>query len=339
MESDMPQDTHILLAHGGGGAKTQELIEDVFSSYFANPLLAADDAAILPLHDQRLAFSTDGFIVQPWKFPGGNIGKLSICGTVNDLACMGARPLWLTCAFVLEEGFPVAALHEVAAAMKEAAEKACVAIVAGDTKVASKGQVDQIFITTSGVGQVLPNATLSGKNAKARDAILVSGDIGRHGASILLAREQFGIEATIQSDCAPLWHLVSHLLDKTKPHVIRDATRGGVGTVLYEIAAQSHKGMLIREESLPIDPAVRGLTSMLGLDPLYLACEGCLVIIAPEEEADTILDILHALPHGDKAARIGTVLEENQGAVLVETPLGAITRLPKPTGELLPRIC
>ncbi|MCR5814120.1 MAG: hydrogenase expression/formation protein HypE [Desulfovibrio sp.] len=331
----------VLLAHGGGGVQTSELIDSVFKAHFANPYFTADDAAVLPLGQERLAFSTDGFIVSPPFFPGGNIGKLSICGTVNDLACMGACPLWLTCAFVLEEGFPLADLERIAKSMAETAKEAGVTVVAGDTKVASKGQVDKVFITTSGIGRLASNVKTSGALAKDGDAILVTGDIGRHGAAILLAREEFGIEAEITSDCAPLWHLVQAIISKTTDiHVIRDATRGGVGTVLYEIAAQSQLGIAIREADLPVDPKVSGICRMLGLDPLYLACEGRLVIIAPEKHKAQLLETLRALPHGEGAACIGYVANTlKAGSVVVETAIGGKTLLPRPTGELLPRIC
>ncbi|MBR3663383.1 MAG: hydrogenase expression/formation protein HypE [Desulfovibrio sp.] len=331
----------VLLAHGGGGVQTQQLIDRVFKAHFANPYFTADDAAVLPMGKERLAFSTDGFIVSPPFFPGGNIGKLSICGTVNDLACMGAEPLWLSCAFVLEEGFALEDLERIAQAMAETAKEAGVALVAGDTKVASKGQVDKVFITTSGIGRILPGIATSGAKACDGDAILVTGDIGRHGAAILLAREEFGIEAQVTSDCAPLWHLVEASL-KTCPdiHVIRDATRGGVGTVLYEIAGQSQVGIEITQEDIPVDPQVRGICNMLGLDPLYLACEGRLVLMVPKEHAQDILKSLQALPHGQGAKCIGYVNAHlKPGSVVVETAIGAKTLLPRPTGELLPRIC
>ncbi|MCR4667120.1 MAG: hydrogenase expression/formation protein HypE [Desulfovibrio sp.] len=331
----------ILLAHGGGGDKTNELIGRIFSRHFSNPLLTADDAALLPLGDKTLAFSTDGFIVSPYRFPGGNIGKLSICGTVNDLACMGAEPRWMTCAFVLEEGFPVDELEQIAASMAETAKKAGVVLVAGDTKVCARGQVDKIFITTSGIGIKKEGVATSGSFAKPGDAILVTGDIGRHGATILLAREEFGIEAAITSDCAPLWHLVNKALTICPDiHVIRDATRGGFGTVLYEIAGQSGLGMQIQEERIPVDGAVSGICSMLGLDPVYLACEGRLVMIVPKEAREAVLAGIREEEDGEKAAIVGYVAgKEQAGRVLMETSLGTVRLLPKPTGELLPRIC
>ena len=331
----------VLLAHGGGGQQTQDLIRDVFQSHFANPLFTADDAAVLKIDQTKLAFSTDGFIVSPYKFPGGDIGKLSICGTVNDLACMGARPLWLTCAFILEEGLDLDDLDQIAASMAKTAKEANVNIVAGDTKVANHGQVDKIFITTAGIGQIEVAKHPAGNQAKSSDAIIVSGDIGRHGAAILLAREKFEIEAEITSDCAPLFGLVEKILPYSNDvHVIRDATRGGVGTVLYEIAAQSQVGIHLKSQDLPVKPEVQGLCQMLGLDPLYLACEGRLVIFVQQELATKVVDLLKTSPYGQNAAIIGYVDgQQKPGSVVLETPIGATTILPRPTGELLPRIC
>lgn len=336
----MAMDEVITLAHGAGGQKTARLIHDVFRKYFDNPYLTADDAAVLPAPAGRMAMTTDGFIVSPWDFPGGNVGRLSVCGTVNDLACMGARPLYLTCACVIEEGFPVPALEQIAASMAETAREAGVSLVAGDTKVAGRGQVDGIFITTTGVGEILPGAELSGRLAAPGDVILVTGDIGRHGTAILLARNEYGIEADVKSDDAPLWGAVESMLKETKDiHVIRDATRGGVGTVLYEIASESSVGIRIRRTDIPVDPAVSGVTGMLGLDPLYLACEGRMVVFAPKEHAEKLLEALKRVPYSAGAAVIGEVTADRPGRVVVETALGTSTLLPPPSGELLPRIC
>jgi len=330
----------ITLAHGAGGQQTAQLIEEVFKKHLGNPEFTADDAAVLNLPGNKVAFTTDGFIVSPWKFPGGNIGKLSICGTVNDLSCMGAKPLYLTCAFVIEEGTPFEDLEEIVAAMEKTAAEAGVKIVAGDTKVAGKGQVDHLFITTTGIGEIQPGAHTSGASAKPGDAVIVSGDVGRHGCTILLAREQFGIEADVTSDCAPLWGTVKSMLDVTKDiHVIRDATRGGVGTVLYEIAGQSQVGIRLKASAIPVDGAVRGVCGMLGLEPLYLACEGRLVIFAPQEVAPQIVAALRQGKYSKEAAIIGEVTAELPGKVVVTTEIGAETMLPPPGGELLPRIC
>ncbi len=330
----------VTLAHGAGGKQTAELIGQVFKAHFANPYFTADDAATLPQPDGRIAMTTDGFIVSPRFFRGGNIGKLSICGTVNDLACMGAKPLYLTCAFVIEEGFPMDQLEEIVCAMEKTAKEAGVVIVAGDTKVAGKGQVDGVFITTTGVGQIMDGVHTSGSLAKKGDTVLVTGDIGRHGCCILLERDEFGIEAEVSSDCAPLWNSVEAVLREVPDvHVIRDATRGGVGTVLYEIAGESNVGFLLDQEAIPIDLAVSGVTGLLGLDPLYLACEGTLVMIVPQEKTRQVLQILHTQEHSRHAAVIGTVTDTEPGRVVMRTAFGTQTYLPQPGNELLPRIC
>ena len=330
----------VTLAHGAGGRQTSELIDRVFKTNFDNPFLTADDAAVLDTPKGKLAMTTDGFIVSPAFFPGGNIGKLSICGTVNDLACMGAKPLYLSCAFVIEEGFPMDKLEEIAEAMAATAKKAGVRIVSGDTKVAGKGQADGVFITTTGVGEILPGVSTSGAFAKPGDKVIVTGDVGRHGCTVLLARNEFGIEADVTSDCAPLWDSVKALLDATTDvHVIRDATRGGVGTVLYEIAGQSNVGVRLDASAVPVDPGVRGVCGMLGLEPLYLACEGRLVVVAPADKADAIVAALRSVEESAGAAIIGEITADHPGRVVMTTEIGAETILPQPGGELLPRIC
>ena len=330
----------VTLAHGAGGKQTSELIDRVFAARFQNPSLTADDAAVLEPPVGKMAMTTDGFIVSPAFFPGGNVGKLSICGTVNDLACMGAKPKYLSCAFVIEEGYPMEQLEQIADAMAKTAAEAGVRIVSGDTKVAGKGQVDGVFITTTGVGEILPGVETSGALAKPGDAVIVTGDVGRHGCTILLARDDFGIEAEVTSDCAPLWGAVEAMLNTTKDiHVIRDATRGGVGTVLYEIAHQSNVGVKIDASAVPIDPAVGGVCRMLGLEPLYLACEGRLVVIAPKEVAPKLVEALQTQPYSTGAAIIGEITAEQPGWVVMKTEIGAETLLPQPGGELLPRIC
>lgn len=330
----------ITLAHGSGGTRTADLINSIFKKYFTSPLLTADDAAAVPAPSGRLAISTDGFIVSPAFFKGGNIGKLSVCGTVNDLACMGAKPLYLTCACIIEEGFKISDLEKITRAMAETAKEAGVQIVAGDTKVTGRGQADGIFITTTGVGEILPDVNTGGAFARPGDVIIVTGDIGRHGCTILLERDDFGIEADVSSDCAPLWKLVQNALTAFKGiHVIRDATRGGVGTVLYEIAAQSNVGISVDREAVPVLPEVSGVCGMLGLDPMYLACEGRMIFIVPKEAADRVLEAIRKSPHGEDAAKIGVVTGENPGRVVMNTEIGTRTLLPKPRGELLPRIC
>ncbi len=332
--------THITLAHGAGGQQTQELIGRVFAAHFSNPDFTKDDAAVLDLGEGKTAVTTDGFIVSPFQFPGGNIGKLAVCGTVNDLACMGAKPLYLTCSFVIEEGFLLDQLEEIAVSMAQTAAEAGVRIVAGDTKVAGKGQVDQIFLTTTGIGKRMEGVSTSGAFARPGDAVLVTGDVGRHGCAVLLARENLGIEADVTSDCAPLWGTVEAMLRETKDiHVIRDATRGGVGTVLYEIAETSGVGIRLDAAAVPVDPAVRGVCGMLGLDPLYLANEGTMVVIAPRSKAEGLLGVLRQGKYSSRAAIIGEVTDAMPGRVTMTTEIGAEVILPQPGGELLPRIC
>lgn len=268
------------------------------------------------------------------------MGKLSVCGTVNDLACMGAGALYLTCAVVAEEGFPLKNLDTIAQSMADMASEAGVHFVAGDTKVAGKGQVDGVFITTTGVGAVEGTAP-SGSQAAPGDAVIVTGDVGRHGATILVARGELGLEAdALKSDCAPLAHDVLAML-KAAPHthVIRDATRGGAGTVLYEIARQSNVGIEIDRAAIPVNTAVKGVCAILGLEPLYLASEGCMAVFVPQDEAEAALKSLRSGRHTAGAAVIGRVTEAHAGRVVVNTEIGSRTMLPEPGGELLPRIC
>ena len=330
----------VTLAHGAGGKQTAALIHEVFEEHFKNPEFTADDAAVLNIGSGQIAMSTDGFIVSPFEFNGGNIGKLSICGTVNDLACMGAKPEYMTCAFVIEEGFPLDKLEMIASSMEKTAKEVGVKLVAGDTKVAGKGQVDKVFITTAGIGKLTEGFSTSGAFAKPGDQIIVTGDVGRHGCTILLAREDLGIDAQIKSDCAPLWGAVESMIETTRDiHVIRDATRGGVGTVLYEIAAESGVGVRLNAADIPVDPAVKGVCGMLGLDPLYLANEGTMVVIAPKEAAPALVETLRKGTYTSGAAIIGEITEEMQGKVVLTTEIGTQTMLPEPGGELLPRIC
>lgn len=328
----------ITLAHGSGGRQTSELIGNLFKKYLDNPDFTSDDAALLSPLSNQIAMSTDGFVVSPAFFPGGNIGKLSVCGTVNDLACMGAQPKYMTCAFQIEEGYPIHQLEKVVQSMAEVAHEVGVHFVAGDTKVVGKGQVDGLFITTSGIGQVKEGVKLSGTLAKPGDQILVTGDIGRHGCTILLERNHFSIQADVTSDCAPLWATVEAILDCTHDvHVIRDATRGGVGTVLYEIAKESNVGIQIEETKIPVQDQVSGVCGLLGLDPLYLACEGRMVVFVAKERAEEVLAVLKQ--KNEMAALIGEVCEENKGKVVVRTEFGGQTLLAEASGELLPRIC
>ena len=337
----------VTLAHGAGGTQTAALIREVFASAFDNPLFTHDDAAVLPAEPGRLAFTTDSFVVSPAFFPGGNVGRLAVCGTVNDLACMGAQPLYLSCAFVIEEGLEVAVLREIVRSMAEVAREAGVCVVAGDTKVVARGECDGVFITTSGVGRVPDGVSLSGAFAREGDAVLLSGDVGRHGAAILAARGSFGFETDVTSDCAPLHGLAHAMLEATQGHgrCLRDATRGGVATVLHELCGQSGVGMELDEEAIPVSEPVSGICGLLGLEPLYLACEGRLVCVVPEEQAQTALSALRGCRYGERAAIVGRVTKRPRGAVgavtgvVMRTSLGGLRSLPPPTGELLPRIC
>lgn len=330
----------ITLAHGSGGRQTSELIAEIFKKNLGNEFFTADDAAVLPRPDGKIAMSTDGFIVSPWNYPGGNIGRLAICGTVNDIACMGAKPLYITCSYVIEEGFPISDLELIVKTMGETAREAGVYIVAGDTKVAGKGQVDKIFITTAGVGIIDDGVATSGRFAKPGDKIIVTGDVGRHGTAILLARDEYGIEADVTSDCAPLWEPVRKVLEVCPEiHVIRDATRGGVGTVLYEIADEAGVGIKINSKEVPVAPEVRGVTGLLGLEPLYLACEGRMVMMCPADKADAVVEVLKGTKYTEGAKIIGEVTDTEVGRVVMTTEVGGQTYLPKPGNELLPRIC
>ena len=329
----------ITLANGAGGRQSSELIETVFSSKFQNPHLTADDAAVLPPLDGNIAMTTDGFIVSPPFFAGGDIGKLSICGTVNDLSCMGARPMYMTAAFVIEEGFLVADLEKIASSMADTAKRAGVQLVAGDTKVAGKGQVDGLFITTTGIGLIETSSNMSGSRARVGDDVIVTGDIGRHGCAILLERGDYKIDASVTSDCAPLWDVVSAAMSAGELHTVRDATRGGVGTVLYEIASQSTVGIVLERERIPLSPAVGGVCDLLGLEPLYLACEGTMVMIAPHECSESIVRALSKVDQSRGATVIGRIEEHHAGKVMVNTEIGTRTFLPEPGNELLPRIC
>jgi hydrogenase expression/formation protein HypE len=336
----------VTLAHGGGGKATKDLVADVFVRAFDNPLLAPlDDQARLDLRElasggDRLAFTTDAFVVDPLFFPGGDIGTLAVCGTVNDLAVGGAAPRYLSCAVIAEEGLAMDVLRRVARSMAGAASAAGVHIVAGDTKVVPRGACDKLFVTTTGIGTIAAGRDLGADRARPGDAVLVSGPVGDHGAAILAARGEFAVEAGIASDCAPLHRLVEALLAAAPAtRCLRDATRGGAATVLNELAGASGVSIEIGEERVPVRPEVRGLCELLGLDPLYLANEGALVAIVPEAEARAALAALRAHPSGRAAAAIGSVGAGEPGRVTVRTLLGGARLLDMMVGAQLPRIC
>ncbi len=339
----------VLLDYGSGGKAAQRLIADMFVRRFSNPILAAlDDAARLDLSGP-LAMSTDGYTVDPVEFPGGNIGSLAVHGTVNDVSMLGARPRYISCAFILEEGLPLALLERVATSMAEAALEAGVQIVTGDTKVVPRGAADKIFITTTGIGEIFASPPPSGSRAAPGDAVLVSGSMGDHGLTILSQREGLSLASGIQSDSASLNRMVEALIrDVGDIHVLRDPTRGGLATTLNEIAGQSAVVCTVEEARIPIHAGVAAGCSVLGLDPLYLANEGKLICILPEAKAEAALAVMRAFPQGGEAARVGSVsapdspgpaAKTRPGQVLLQTRLGGRRLLGMLEGEQLPRIC
>lgn len=335
----------IVLGHGSGGKLSAELIEKVFVSRFRNSTLEKmDDQAVLEIGGTRLAFTTDSFVVTPIFFPGGDIGSLAVNGTVNDLAMGGARPLYMAAAFILEEGLAAADLARVVDSMALAAQSAGVELVTGDTKVVNRGKGDKVFITTTGIGIVDRGTQLSADRARPGDRILLSGSIGDHGITILSQRENLEFESALESDCAALNGLVSAMLDAAEGglagfRVMRDPTRGGVATVLNEIAGRSRVGMVLREQEIPVRDAVRGACEMLGLDPLYVANEGKLVAIVAREIADGVLAAMRRHPLGTESRIIGEVVEQHAGMVLMKTSVGGTRVVDVLFGEQLPRIC
>jgi hydrogenase expression/formation protein HypE len=336
----------VTLAHGGGGKAMKDLIDDVFLQAFDNPLLAPlDDQARLDLaalgrHGDRLAFTTDSFVVDPLVFPGGDIGKLAVCGTINDLAVGGATPLYLSCAVIVEEGVSIDFLRQIARSMAQTAREAGVSIVTGDTKIVNKSACDKMFITTSGIGAIRTDVELGAQYAQPGDAVLVNGVLGDHGAAILCARGDLALETPIASDCAPLHDLVSALLVAAPAtRFIRDPTRGGVATVLNEIAEAAQVAIEIEEAATPLRDEVRGFCEILGLDPLYLANEGKLVAIVPQEQSQDALAAMQAQPLGREARRIGHVTKGEPGRVTMRTTFGGSRIVDMLVGEQLPRIC
>ncbi len=333
-------DETILLAHGSGSRLSHELIEKNFLPPLANPLLAKlDDSAVFDLSG-RLAFTTDSYVVSPIFFPGGDIGKLAVCGTVNDLSMSGAKPLYLSLSFIIEEGLTLGELKKVVSSIKAAAEEAGVKIVTGDTKVVNRGSADKLFINTSGIGIIPEGIDISGANAKVGDKIILSGTIGDHGIAVMSQREGLKFSVPVQSDCAPLNKLVSQMLEaSSKIHCLRDPTRGGLATTLNEFARQSGVGISIEEEKIPVRDAVRAACELLGFDPLYVANEGKLVAIVAPNDAGKILAKMKRNQYGADASIIGEVTDEHKGKVIMKTRLGASRIVDMLSGELLPRIC
>ncbi|MCX7011256.1 MAG: hydrogenase expression/formation protein HypE [Candidatus Sumerlaeota bacterium] len=332
--------TRILLAHGGGGTLMHQLIERIFVPAFqGQPAGPLHDGAVLELRD-RLAFTTDSYVVNPLFFPGGDIGKLAVCGTVNDLAMCGARPLCLSAGFILEEGFPIEDLRRIARSMREAADEAKVAIVTGDTKVVDRGKGDGLYINTAGIGLVAEGVRISPAAVRPGDVVLLNGDVGRHGVAILAAREGFQIETRLESDCAPLADAVLHLLDAgIEIHCLRDCTRGGLATTLVEIARDARLQIEIAEAAVPVLEETRGICEILGFDPLYVANEGRFAAFVAPADADRALDLLRAHPQGAGAGRIGVVSPDPSGLVVLQSGFGSGRILDMLSGEQLPRIC
>jgi len=334
-------DEFIVLAHGGGGKLTNQLIERVFLPAFASdPLNARHDGAVVSVPGARLAFTTDSYVVRPAVFPGGNIGDLAVNGTVNDLAMCGARPLFLSAGFILEEGLPIDTLRTVVASMRGAAERANIQLVTGDTKVVDKGKGDGIFINTSGIGTVESSLAIGPAAVRVGDTVLVSGELGAHGVAVLSVREGLEFETPIVSDTAPLWEPVAKLLDAgIEIHCLRDLTRGGLSSALNEIAAAARVGLAIQESAVPVCEPVRGACEILGLDPLYVANEGRFAAFIPEQDADRALEILRGCTVSQAAARIGTAVASHPGVVTLVSRVGGQRVLDMLSGEQLPRIC
>ena len=337
----LPARDTIVLGHGSGGKLSAELLRDVFLPAFDNPTLARlDDQAVLSVNGSRLAFTTDSFVVKPLFFPGGDIGSLAVYGTVNDLAMGGAEPLYLSIAFILEEGLKMEVLQRIARSVRAAAAAAGVQIVTGDTKVVEKGSGDELFVNTSGIGLVREGVRLSADQARPGDRVLLSGSIGDHGIAILAQREGLEFESAIESDSAPLHTLVAAMLDVTHDfRCFRDPTRGGVSSTCNEIAAQSKVGILLEEETIPVREEVKGACEMLGLDPLYVANEGKLIAIVDPRRADEVIEVMRRHPLGSEARVIGTVTESHPGLVAMRTTLGTTRIVDMLAGDQLPRIC
>lgn len=333
--------TMVKLGHGSGGRLTDQLIDQVFLPFLdSEQLLEKEDAATVSLDKDRIAVTTDSYVVSPIIFPGGNIGSLSVHGTVNDLCMRGAKPLYLSAAFILEEGFDRESLETVVRSMRSACKESGVVLVAADTKVVNKGCADKLFITTTGVGLITQSKIPSASRAKAGDAIILSGDIGRHGMAIMAARHELEFETTIESDSAPLNIMSQNLLSiGDSLHSMRDLTRGGLASVLNEIAVSSAVGIEIDESSVPIDPRVKAACEVLGLDPLYVACEGRLVAIVEAQCAEEAVRIIQESPYGDGAKIVGEIVSDHPERVVLKSVIGGRRIVDKLSGDQLPRIC
>lgn len=331
----------VLMAHGGGGKLSNQLIQKMFFDHFESDKLNKEhDGAIIELTGKNIAFSTDSFVVDPIFFPGGNIGELAVNGTVNDLVCCGAKPLYLSLAFIIEEGFPMLDLWKVVQSIKIAADKAGVKIVTGDTKVVEKGKGDKIYINTSGIGEIYPNIHIDSEYCKSGDVIIINGDVADHGIAIMSKRENLEFETEIVSDTAALNGMMDKVFEVCdKIHILRDPTRGGLASTLNEIASKADVGITLDELSIPVKEEVRGACEILGFDPLYIANEGKILIIAPEEYAEKIMKVLHADEFGENAAIIGRITDTDKGLVKLKTTIGSTRIVDMISGEQLPRIC
>ena len=336
----MDHDT-VQLAHGAGGRLSADLIDKIFLPRFGNETLnKLEDQATLNLPPGKLAFSTDSFVVDPIFFPGGNIGELAIYGTVNDVAMSGATPLYISVAFILEEGLPMKDLHRIVVSMEIAAEKAGVQIVTGDTKVVNKGSCDKIFINTTGIGILPEDVYISASNLQPGDKIILSGTVADHGMAVMTSREGLSFQTRVKSDTAPLNGIVKNILEITKDiRAMRDPTRGGVATTLNEFAAASNVGIQLYDSNIPVNPDVEGACEILGIDPLYVANEGKMIVVVPAYIAGDVLKAVQKVEFGKDAVIIGEVIDSHPGMVVVKTPLGANRIVDMPIGEQLPRIC
>ena len=339
----MLKEEKILLSHVNGGRLMQVLIDDLFLKNFGNNKLEdQSDSAILSIDSREIAFTTDSFVIDPLFFPGGNIGKLAVCGTVNDLSVSGAEPLFISVSLIIEEGFPIKELEVIVKSLAEEARKAKVEIVTGDTKVVNKGKCDKLFINTAGIGRVRPEKNMTGRteNIKPGDLIIVNGTIGDHGMAVMNARESFNFKTPFESDCACLDQLIHEVLNQTNSvRFMRDATRGGVATVLNELTAKIPFGIEIEEDTIPVSRGVKAMCELLGFDPLYIANEGKVILVVPEKESDLILEIMRKNILGSESSIIGQVVQDHPGKVVLKTVTGGKRIIDVLTGDQLPRIC
>ena len=331
----------IMLAHGGGGSLTRELVEGLFAHEFDNPVLRPlDDSAVLVINRRGYAFTTDSYVVSPYFFPGGDIGRLAVCGTVNDLAMQGAQPYWLSLSFILEEGLPIGDLEKIVASIRNTAAEVGVQIVTGDTKVVERGRCDGLYINTAGIGQIVTPNWLGSANARPGDAVIVNGSLGEHGVAVMSSRSGISFQTSIVSDCAPLWPLVKEVLNTgVEIHAMRDLTRGGLAAAVSDIAHASGIGIILKETAVPVNREVRGACDLLGIDPLTMANEGKLILFCRTVDAERVLAAMKRHSLGKNACVIGEVKDKPKGMALLRTAIGGERIVDMPTGEDLPRIC